>query len=224
MLEVVADDGLQVGDRFPSGAALCERFEMSRTAVRRALTQLEGRGVLEAQHGKGRIVRALPEARLDEDMNLRVAVPLRDHAEKDSRVAPVPPEFVRLLRWHLVRYGSAPDGRLFRTSRGGVTQDTGYGEVWAAARAEVLTAEEAASPLAWRPYDLRAAGVSFWAIAEWTRWKWLEELAARLPSCSASTRRCSHGRRSARTNRSRSVSANGIVPGSPPGGRLGDTH
>ncbi len=41
-------------------------------------------------------------------------------------------------------------------------QDTGYGEVWAATRAEVLTSEEVTSPLARRPYDLRAAGVSFW--------------------------------------------------------------
>src|SRR5689334_10865661 len=33
-------------------------------------------------------------------------------------------------------YG-APDGRLCRTMRGGLVQDTGYGEVWAEARAQV---------------------------------------------------------------------------------------
>ena len=59
--EVVIVDELMVGDRFPSEAELCERFGMSRTAVRRALAQLEGQGVLEAQHGKGRVVRALPD-------------------------------------------------------------------------------------------------------------------------------------------------------------------
>lgn len=44
---------------------------------------------------------------------------------------PIPPDLVTLLRWHLVAYGAAPDGRLFRTQRGGLIQDTGYGEVWA---------------------------------------------------------------------------------------------
>lgn len=87
---------------------------------------------------------------------------LKARAEKETRLVPIPPHFVAVLRWHIVRYGAAPDGRLFRTNRGGVIQDTGYGEVWAAARDEVLSPEEAASPLARRPYDLRAAGVSFW--------------------------------------------------------------
>ena len=41
-------------------------------------------------------------------------------------------------------------------------QETGYGEVWARARGNVLTEDETASLLARRPYDLRHAGVSFW--------------------------------------------------------------
>lgn len=61
LADVIKTDDLQAGARFPSEAELCERFEMSRTAVRRALAQLEGQGVLEAQHGKGRVVRALPD-------------------------------------------------------------------------------------------------------------------------------------------------------------------
>ncbi|MEV7313930.1 site-specific integrase [Streptomyces microflavus] len=85
---------------------------------------------------------------------------LKARAERDSRVVPIPPVFVAMLRSHIERFGTAPDGRLFRTSRGGVIQDTGYGEVWAAAREEVLTPHEFESPLARRPYDLRAAGVS----------------------------------------------------------------
>ncbi|MFF8314077.1 site-specific integrase [Streptomyces lydicus] len=87
---------------------------------------------------------------------------LKARAEKDSRPIPIPPHFVRLLRQHIETHGTAPDGRLFRTSRGGLLQETGYGEVWAKARQEVLTEEEAASLLARRPYDLRHAGVSFW--------------------------------------------------------------
>ncbi|MFE2991172.1 tyrosine-type recombinase/integrase [Streptomyces sp. NPDC059262] len=87
---------------------------------------------------------------------------LKARPEKDSRPVPIPPHFVQLLRGHLDRYGTAPDGRLFRTNRGGVLQDTGYGEVWSRAREAVLSTEEAASLLARRPYDLRHAGVSFW--------------------------------------------------------------
>jgi integrase len=87
---------------------------------------------------------------------------LKARAVKDSRVVPIPPHFVRQLRAHIAAHGTAPDGRLFRTERGGVLQESGYGEVWARARAEVLTEDETASLLARRPYDLRHAGVSFW--------------------------------------------------------------
>ncbi|MEU7424406.1 site-specific integrase [Streptomyces sp. NPDC040750] len=90
---------------------------------------------------------------------------LKARAERESRIVPIPPHFVAMLRLHIARHGTAPDGRLFRTSRGGVIQDTGYGEVWADTRTFVLTPEEAASPLARRPYDLRCAGVSFWLFS-----------------------------------------------------------
>lgn len=67
-----------------------------------------------------------------------------------------------MLRWHLTAYGTAPDGRTFRTMRGGVVQDTGYGEVWAGARSRALSEAERTSSLAKRPYDLRHAAVSTW--------------------------------------------------------------
>ncbi|MGA5870689.1 GntR family transcriptional regulator [Streptomyces cinereoruber] len=57
---VITEDSLRVGDRYPSEANLCERFGMSRTAVRHALAQLEGTGLLATAHGKGRTVLALP--------------------------------------------------------------------------------------------------------------------------------------------------------------------
>jgi len=70
-----------------------------------------------------------------------------------------------LLRWHRhmvtrKRYGTAPDGRIFFTVRGGLIQDSAYSAVWAGARAAALTPAQQASPLARRPYDLRHAGVS----------------------------------------------------------------
>ncbi|WP_344444296.1 tyrosine-type recombinase/integrase [Kitasatospora nipponensis] len=81
---------------------------------------------------------------------------------KDTRPVPIPPELVTMLREHIEAHGIAPDGRLFRTSRGGLVQESGYGVAWKRAREAALTPEQATSPLANRPYDLRHAGVSFW--------------------------------------------------------------
>ncbi|WP_329370220.1 GntR family transcriptional regulator [Streptomyces sp. NBC_00669] len=59
--EVITEDGLTVGASFPSTAALCERFGMSRPTVRRALDKLEAQGLLSAgSQGKVRTVLALP--------------------------------------------------------------------------------------------------------------------------------------------------------------------
>ncbi|MFZ3594646.1 GntR family transcriptional regulator [Streptomyces sp. BH104] len=60
MTDVITEDALDLGDTYPSEARLCERFGISRTAVRRALAQMEGTGLLDTVHGKGRTVRALP--------------------------------------------------------------------------------------------------------------------------------------------------------------------
>ncbi|MFJ8040175.1 GntR family transcriptional regulator [Kitasatospora sp. NPDC096147] len=53
-------EDLKAGDPFPSEKKLSEQTGASRHTVRRALAQLEGAGVLEARHGKGRFVRTLP--------------------------------------------------------------------------------------------------------------------------------------------------------------------
>ncbi|MFE1936489.1 GntR family transcriptional regulator [Streptomyces sp. NPDC059474] len=58
--DVIVEDSLQVGAAFPSESQLCARFLASRTSVRRALAELEGRGLLVSAHGKGRTVRSLP--------------------------------------------------------------------------------------------------------------------------------------------------------------------
>ncbi|MEI7032357.1 site-specific integrase [Streptomyces pratensis] len=129
------------------------------TALRRAQCHLPetGWGVLTLRQGAVRAGKGWTnDGRAHEDRHLKA------RAVKDSRPVPIPPHFVRLLREHIALQGTAPDGRLFRTSRGGLLQETGYGEVWAKARQDVLSEDEAASPLVRRPYDLRHAGVSFW--------------------------------------------------------------
>ncbi|WP_111553646.1 GntR family transcriptional regulator [Kitasatospora sp. SolWspMP-SS2h] len=57
---VIAAQGLEPGDEFPSESDLCKLTDASRGTVRRALAQLEGAGVLEVRRGKGRFIRALP--------------------------------------------------------------------------------------------------------------------------------------------------------------------
>jgi integrase len=81
-----------------------------------------------------------------------------------TRRVAIPPDLVRILREHLADFGTAPDGRLFHTRRGGVL-GTGYTDTWAAARTLALTPEQVLSPLANRPYALRHAAVSLWLNA-----------------------------------------------------------
>ena len=100
---------------------------------------------------------------------------LKHRAEAEVRFVPAAPELVALLQGHLDRFGTAPDGRLFRGEYGGPVSDSVYGRAWQKARAVALTADEQASPLARRPYDLRHAAVSTWLnagvpatqVAEW---------------------------------------------------------
>ncbi|WP_216210604.1 tyrosine-type recombinase/integrase [Amycolatopsis aidingensis] len=92
--------------------------------------------------------------------------PLKHREDKIGRPVPCPPELTEILHNHLTRFGTAPDGRLFRGARdGGLVGSTVYGRVWATARERAFTPEVAAGPLAKRPYDLRHACVSTWLSA-----------------------------------------------------------
>lgn len=90
---------------------------------------------------------------------------LKHRAENEGRPVPIPPELVAILKEHIAEFGTHEDGRLFRTRRGGVISIGTYCDVWKAARLLALPPEQAASPLAARPYDLRHAAVSLWLNA-----------------------------------------------------------
>lgn len=111
---------------------------------------------------------------------------LKHRAVKDTRSVPACPELVTALRHHLTTFGTGADDRLFvtRTGRFGRPMDGPYAtpvstnttsRVWRKARRMALSATQAASPLAARPYDLRHAAVSLWLnagvpatqVAEW---------------------------------------------------------
>ena len=72
---------------------------------------------------------------------------LKHRADNETRTIPIPPELVRLLRAHIKRYGTTPDGRIFQTARGGILQDSGYNEVWTEARQKALTPAQYRSQL-----------------------------------------------------------------------------
>jgi integrase len=100
---------------------------------------------------------------------------LKHRPREEVRPVPCPPPLTELLQAHLAEFGTAADGRLVRGVRGSDLSDSTYGRVWKKARELALTPEEAASPLARRPYDLRHAAVSTWLnggvpatqVAEW---------------------------------------------------------
>jgi integrase len=87
---------------------------------------------------------------------------LKHRGKKEVRVVQIPPVLVGMLGEHLDRFGAGPDGRLFRSPRGGVVSSSTYFRVWDEARKYALTPSQVASPLAGRPYDLRHAAVSLW--------------------------------------------------------------
>ncbi|HZU56088.1 MAG TPA: tyrosine-type recombinase/integrase [Actinocrinis sp.] len=87
---------------------------------------------------------------------------LKKRSRNAVRAVPIPPELVGILRAHIDAHGIAADGRLFRGARGGDLSSGEYPSIWRQVRQEALTAAQAASPLAARPYDLRHGGVSLW--------------------------------------------------------------
>ena len=77
------------------------------------------------------------------------------------RRVPIPPVLVEMLREHIQDHGTAPDGRLFRTYRGGIYLPSSLWMVLQKGRERAFTQAQLASPLARKPYDFRHAGVSW---------------------------------------------------------------
>ena len=90
---------------------------------------------------------------------------LKHRPDGTIRMVPAPPVLATMLRAHHAAYGTAPNGRLFRGTRGGPLSESVYGRAWHNARTIALGSELAASGLARRPYDLRHAALSLWLNA-----------------------------------------------------------
>ena len=90
---------------------------------------------------------------------------LKHRPDGAVRVVPVLTALADLLRQHLRKYGTAPDGRLFRGARDGFLSESTYGRIWHAAREIAFGPQLAATSLACRPYDLRHAALLLWLNA-----------------------------------------------------------
>ena len=87
--------------------------------------------------------------------------PRQAAARRATRNVPIPPELVALLRGHIERFGTAEDGRLFRSANGNPIQPSTWWQVWRKVRRLALTPEQFATPLMRRPYDLRHSGITW---------------------------------------------------------------
>jgi integrase len=169
----------------PSGPRLVTFFAVMYYAALRPeeAINLSRDNVILPPHGRGddwgelHIRGATPDVGSEwtDDGSPRERRQLKHRAEGDSRMVPTHPELTRLLREHLDKFATAPDGRLFGGVRGGELPTITYRRAWIKARQTALTAAEQASPLARRPYDLRHACLSTWLnggvyptqVAEW---------------------------------------------------------
>ena len=77
-----------------------------------------------------------------------------------TRTVPIPGDLVRLLREHIDAFGTADDGRLFRTRTGNPYLYSTLRGTLKQARRYAFPPEKQASPLADNPYALRHAAIS----------------------------------------------------------------
>ncbi|MFI2375801.1 tyrosine-type recombinase/integrase [Streptomyces sp. NPDC018964] len=82
-----------------------------------------------------------------------------------DRPVPIPPVLVAMLRAHREEFGTAKDGRLFPNERGDLLGTSSYWRVWQEARPLALPPDKVGSPLARKPYHLRATCITNWLRA-----------------------------------------------------------
>jgi GntR family transcriptional repressor for pyruvate dehydrogenase complex len=72
VLEIIQDQALRPGDTLPSTGELAERFNVSRTVVREALADLDGRGIIERSQGRESIVSTPGPEQLQELLSFQI--------------------------------------------------------------------------------------------------------------------------------------------------------
>jgi integrase len=100
---------------------------------------------------------------------------LKGRGEGDTRLVPVHPKLVVILREAVKEYDLQPSDWLFPGEGGGMLAGSVFRRVWAKAREEVLSEHERSSPTGKRVYDLRHTCLTMWLnggipqpqVAEW---------------------------------------------------------
>ena len=124
----------------------------------------------------------------------------------------MPTALADLLRQHLHKYGTAPDGRLFRGAGSGILSESTYGRIWHAAREIALGPQLAATSLARRPYDLRHAALSLWLNATGAPAESPPARATACTCCKTSTRTAPTGGKTSSASRSKTPSTRTPAP------------
>lgn len=183
LLTMVSYVGRRQGPRFVAFFG-CMYYAMMRPAEVAALKEADchlpehgwGRLILNGSHpAAGKQFTNSGTVHEERGLKGRPRAARRRAPRKAVRTIPIPPVLVRMLRDHVVAFGIAPDGRLFRSESGGILHPSTYWRVWDKTRELALPPDQHASPLMQRPYDLRHAGVTWrlnagvppTQIAEW---------------------------------------------------------
>src|SRR5574342_1317761 len=66
---------LKPGDRLPPERVLCDRFEVSRTVIREAISILEAKGLLTSKGGSGTYVRAIQSGDVADSIGIYISAP-----------------------------------------------------------------------------------------------------------------------------------------------------
>jgi integrase len=100
---------------------------------------------------------------------------LKGRGEGDTRLVPIHPRLVVILREIIKEYDLKEAGLLFPGERGGMLAGSVFRRVWSKAREEILSEHEFKSPTGKRVYDLRHTCLTTWMnggiphseVAEW---------------------------------------------------------
>ncbi|WP_234314788.1 tyrosine-type recombinase/integrase [Streptomyces sp. NRRL F-5135] len=100
---------------------------------------------------------------------------LKGRGEGDTRLVPIHPSLVVILREIIKEYDLKPAGLLLPGERGGMLAGSVFRRVWANARKEFLSDHEFKAPTGKRVYDLRHTCLTTWMnegiphaqVAEW---------------------------------------------------------
>lgn len=90
---------------------------------------------------------------------------LKHRAINETRTGPMPPPLALLLRWHIQKFGVAPNGRLFVTPTGKPLSPSTLWLLWNLARRFGLGPREQARGVLRTVYRLRTSGICFYLAA-----------------------------------------------------------